>query len=271
MKSGIRAYLDLIYRELDCYATWLPGTGIAVGDIGRISQNGTFLRTGSLSVRAWVPPTLETAEPSQTISTERSVTFSAGVQFNADNVVQLIADAGATLDISFGSATAAALILEDVTRNEFANEQQVRTLMTTMLDCGQMAEDEIIVTYVKQVASGIVATAYDVDTGANVAADVGIGQGTIRVGKVGGHLKIVSQRGSQTVVAAEPGKPLTPVYRALTFRRNRDWWSFWRSELEVQSLIPTRSFGDDDEDSAPHAILSDRPSQALPMAWPDRD
>ena len=270
MESGVRAYLGLVYRELDCYATWLPGTGIAIGDIGRISKNGTFLRTGSLSARAWVPPTLETAEPSQTISTEHSVTFSADVQVNVGNVVQVMADAGATLDISFSGATAAALVLEDVTRHEFADEQQVRTLMTTMLQGGQLAEDEVVVTYVKQVASGVVATAYAADAGSGVAADVGLGQGTIRVGKVGGHLKIVSQRGSHTVVAAEPGKPLRPVYRALAFHRNRDWWSFWRSELEVQSVIPTLSFGDDDEDSAPYAILSDRPSQALPMAGSDR-
>jgi hypothetical protein len=263
MKSGLSAYFELIYSELDCYATWPPGIGITVGDIGRVSQSGTFMRTGDLSSRAYLPPTLDTVEPAQTISTSHGVTFSINAEVHADDLIRMLADAGATLDISFANAAAAALILQDVVRREFVDEQAVRALMTSMLNERKLDENEVIVTYVKQAGSGVVATTYNVESGADVDIEVGLGQGLIRVAEIDGHLKVVAQRGSQTVAVAEPGKPLTPVYRALALHRNRNWWSFWRSSLDVQPIIPVRSFGDGAHDS--HVILPDRPSLAIPM------
>ena len=267
VQPGVRAYFDLIYQELDCYGTWLPGTGVAIGDIGRISQSGTFLRTGSLSGRAQLPPTLETAEPPQTISTRQSVTFSAGAEIHATDVAQAIAAADGKLDISFSNAMAAALILEDVTRYEFAEEQPVRDLMRTLLDAGRIADDEVVVTYVKKAVSGVIATSFDGTRGTDDSVSAGLNLGTMSLARIGGRLKVVAQRGSQTVVTAEPGRPLTPVYRALAFRRNRAWWSFWRSSLELRPVIPVRSFAGDE--SEPGAILGDRPSLAVPRGQAD--
>lgn len=268
MKSGLQAYFDLIYREFDCYATWLPGTGVAVGDIGRIAMSGSFLRTGSLSERAQLPRIREEAEPDQNISTRGGVTFSAGASVEANQVVHMLAKAGASLDISFGRATAAALVLQNVIRREFADEQPVRALMKSMLATGGLDPDEVVVTYVKQASSGVVATTYDAQQGADIKIDAALGGGALTIANVGGYLKVVSQRSSQTVVSAEPGKPLTPVYRALVFRHNRHWWSFWRSWLDVQSVIPTRNFFDAPE---PDAILADRPSLAIPDGEADDD
>lgn len=265
--SGARAYFDLIYGELDCYGTWLPGTGIAIGDIGRISENGTFMRTGNLSGRAQLPPTLDTAEPPQTISTRQSVSFNAGADIHAADVTQAIASAGGKVDISFSNAMAAALILENVTRHEFAEEQPVRDVMKTLRDAGRLADDEVVVTYVKEAGSGVVATSFDATTGTDDSARAWLNLGTMSVARVGGQLKVVAQRGAQTVVTAEPDRPLTPVYRALAFQRNRAWWSFWRSSLQLRPVIPVRSFGDDEPE--PGAILGDRPSLAVPRGQAD--
>ena len=263
MKSGLRAYFDLIYSEFDCYPTWLPGTGIAVGDIGRISESGSFQRTGALADRAQLPPTRTEREPSQTVSTRGGITFSSGMTVKTDQVVQLLASAGATVDITFGGTAAAALILEEVTRHEFVDEQPVRALMNTMLAAGTLNPDEVVVTYVKAADSGVVATNYDASRGVDIEIDAAVGQGVLQVARVGSHLKIISQRGSQTVVTAQQDRPLTPVYRALTFRHNRNWWSFWHSWLEVSALIPTRSFGVELAD--PNDILPGLPSRAVPM------
>jgi hypothetical protein len=267
VQAAVRAYFDLIYQELDCYGTWLPGTGVAIGDIGRISQSGTFQRTGSLSGRAELPPTLAVAEPPQTISTRQSVTFSVGGDVHATDVVQAIAAADVKLDVSFGDATAAALILEDVTRHEFAEEQPVRDLMKTLLAAGKIADDEVVVTYVKEAGSGVVAASFDGTKGTDDSASAGLNLGTMSLARVGGRLKVVARHGAQTVVTAEPGRPLTPVYRALAFQRNRAWWSFWRSSLELRPVIPTRSFGDDEPRL--DAILGDRPSLAVPRGQAD--
>jgi hypothetical protein len=106
--------------------------------------------------------------------------------------------------------------------------------------------------------TGQLANAFDFE-GAEPLAD-----GVLKVARVGGHLEAVAQHGSQTVVTAEESRPLTPVYRALAFRRNRRWWSFWHSWLEVRPVIPTRSFAFDLAD--PDDILPGLPSRAVPAA-----
>jgi hypothetical protein len=267
MKSGLRAYFDLIYRQLDCYATWLPGTGVAVGDIGRLSKNGSFMHTGTLAGRAHLPKTRERQEPSQTVSTSDGVTFSAGATVRTGEVASVLAAADARLDITFDRVMAAALILQDVVRHEFVDELPVRTLMKSMLAANTLEPDEVVVTYVLEAGSGVVATTYNARTGTDIEVDETLGNSVITVARMGGHLKIVSQSGSQTIAAAEEDRPLTPVYRALALRSNRHWWTFWRSWLEVQPVIPTLSRGG--HVTAPGDILGDRPSLALPEGEAD--
>lgn len=267
MKSGLRAYFDLIYSELDCYATWLPGMGVAVGDIGRISQNGTFMRTGDLGGRAYLPPIRKKQEPGQTVSTSGGVTFSAGADVGVGEVLRVLAAADARLDITFRRLTAAALVLQDIVRYEFDDERPVRTLMNSMFAANTLELDEVVVTYVLEAGSGVVATTYDAQAGTDIEVDTALGQGAITVAKIGGHLKVVSQRGSQTVATADQGKPLTPVYRALALRSNRHWWTFWNSWLEVQPLVRTRGWGGEATESGD--ILGDRPSLALPKGETD--
>ena len=267
MKSGLRAYFDLIYSELDSYATWLPGTGVAVGDIGRISKNGSFMRTGDLGGRAHLPQTRRKPEPSQTVSTSGGVTFSAGADVRTGEVLRVLAAADARLDITFQKMTSAALILQDVVRHEFIDERQVRTLMNSMFAANTLEPDEVVVTYVLEAGSGVVATTYDAQAGTDIEVDATLSKGAITVAKVGGLLTVISQHGSQTVATAERGKPLTPVYRALALRSNRHWWTFWRSWLEVQPVIPTRGLGG--KANEPGDILADRPSLALPEGETD--
>ena len=193
MTSGSRAYFELIYSELDCYATWLPGTGVAVGDIGRISVSGSFQRTGDLAGRAQLPLTRSVPEPPQTVSTRGGVTFSAGASVETDKVTQVLASAAAAVNITFGGTAAAALIMQEVTRHEFADEQPVRALMSAMLRTGTLDPDEVVVTYVMTASSGLVATTYDASRGVDVDADASLGHGVLKVARVGGHLEVVAQ------------------------------------------------------------------------------
>lgn len=78
MESGLRGYFDLVFREFDCYATWLPGTGVQLGDIGRLTTGGCFERSGSLATRAEMPAARILEEPDQTVATTGSVNFGSG-------------------------------------------------------------------------------------------------------------------------------------------------------------------------------------------------
>jgi hypothetical protein len=220
------------------------------------------MHTGTLAGRAHLPQTRKKKEPGQTVSTSGGVSFSAGASVRTGEVVSVLAAADARLDITFHGVMAAALILQDVVRHEFVDELPVRTLMNSMFAANTLEPDEIVATYVLEADSGVVATTYDARAGTDIEVDATLGNCAITVAKIGGHLKIVSQRGSQTIATAEQGRPLTPVYRALALRSNRHWWTFWRSWLEVKPVIPTRSHGG--EVTAPGDILEDRPSLALP-------
>jgi hypothetical protein len=268
VKDGLRAYFDLIYSELDCYATWLPGTRVAVGEIGRLSENGSFQHTGTLEGRGRpLPEVRHQPEPPQTVSTRGGVTFSAGGGVELDDAVQALARADAKLDINFTRSQAAALILQGIVRHEFADEQPVRAAMSSMLEDGSLQTDEVVVTYVLEARSGVVATTYDAQAGSDAHAGVAIGPGALTVANVDGHLRVVSQRSSQTVAQAERGRPLTPVYRALVLHRNRPWWRFWRTTLEIQPGFGVKTFADDAV--ADDLILGDRPSLAVPAGQSD--
>jgi hypothetical protein len=238
-----------------------------VGDIGRLSKNGSFMHTGTLAGRAHLPETRKRQEPSQTVSTSDGVSFSAGATVRTGEVTSVLAAADARLDITFDRVMAAALILQDVVRHEFVDELPVRTLMKSMLAANTLEPDEVVVTYVLEAGSGVVATTYNARAGTDIEVDTTLGNCVITVARIGGHLKIVSQSGSQTIAAAEQDRPLTPVYRALALRSNRHWWTFWRSWLEVQPVIPTRSRGGNV--TVPGDILGDRPSLALPEGEAD--
>ena len=262
MKSGLRAYFDLIYRDMDCYATWLPGTPVAVGEIGKISRQGSFLHTGELRSRASLPPTRKQKVPPQTVSTTGGVTFSAGTDVQTHEAVQALATADAKLDITFRGVEAAALLLQDISLTEFVDEQPVRDLMRSMLAAGTLQPDEIVVTYVLEARSGVVATTYDAQKGTDIEVNAAVGKGAIQVANVGGHLKVVCATRFPNYRLGSRRKTPTPVYRALAFRSNRNWWSFWRRALELESVIPTQSFADQDRE--PTDILAGRPSLAVP-------
>ena len=254
--SGLRAYFDLVYQESDCYATWLPGTPIALGEIGRISENGSFQRTGSVSGRAEMPPARSLAEPDQIIGTSGGVTFAAGGKVATEDVVDMLAAVDAKLVISFERSAAAAMVLQDVVRHEFEDERAVREVMRSLHAEGRIDEDEVVVTYVKSADSGVVATTFDAEKGVDVAIDARLGTGVLTLAKVGGQFQLASLKSSNTVVTAQVGRPLTPMYRALVFRHNRRWWSFWGTQLEIGSAIPSRHFGGPEDD----LIAPSRPS-----------
>jgi hypothetical protein len=97
---------------------------------------------------------------------------------------------------------------------------------------------------------------FDAEKGADMAIDAKLGANVLTLAKVGGHLKLTSLASSHSVVTAQPERPLKPMYRALLFRHNRPWWSFWRTYVEIGSAIASRHFGSENDDP----IAPSRPS-----------
>lgn len=153
------------------------------------------------------------------------------------------------------------MVLERVRRHEFVDERPVRSIMMRLLEAQEIDTDEIVVSYVKEARSGVIATTHS--AGKSAEADVA-GQASgaaITLARVGGQLKVTAANSSQTVVAAGPNRPLTPMYRALVFRHNRDWWSFWRSHIDIGSAIPAKRRSRSED----AMIAAARPSLARPM------
>ena len=245
----MHAYLDLVSREYDCYATWLPGTKVAVGEIGYLSQGGAFIRSGDLHERAhYTPPTRVEREPPQTISTQTGVVFSTRAAVGAGQVLGVLADVGAQLDVTFHSADAAAMVLQRITRIEVVDERPVRDLMRHLAQQGTLGEHEVVVTWVLSAESGVVMSTHSNASAGHGALTAQIGPGSVRIANVDGHLTVITTTGSQTLAQAAPGVPLTPMYRVLVLRRNRQWWSFWRSHLEPRPGVPVQRMGTEGSD-----------------------
>jgi hypothetical protein len=183
------------------------------------------------------------------------------VKVSADEAVNVLADASAKLNITLARSGAAAMVLERVRRYEFVEERPVRSIMMGLLEAEEIEVDEIVVSHVKEARSGVIATTHSAEksAGADVAAQAG--GAAISLARVGGLLKVTAANSSQTVVAASQDRPLTPMYRALVFRHNREWWPFWRSYIDIGSAIPAmrRSHSED------AMIAAARPSLARPV------
>lgn len=106
----------------------------------------------------------------------------------------------------------------------------------------------------------MIATTHNADRSAEADVAGQASGAAITLARVGGLLKVIASNSSHTVVAAGHYRPMTPMYRALVFRRNRDWWPFWQSYIDIGSAIPAKRRSRSED----AMIAAARPSLARP-------
>jgi hypothetical protein len=235
----MHTYLQLVLDRFDCYGTWLPGTEIHVGEIGELIGKGSFSHTGEIKdrIEGHAPKINRVKEGSKQAMVGASASRAGVASLGAGQILHALTDASVKLTLKINKQNSAALILEDVTRHQFADERRVRQLMQELREREQIDLDEVVVTYVLEAGSGFVAATSSSETSGEAGAGVGIGFSKFELGKVNGKLVIVSGKTSETVSVADEERPLTPMYRALVFRGSRRWWHFWKTKYTVDALI----------------------------------
>ncbi|HEX7290987.1 MAG TPA: hypothetical protein VF250_07665 [Conexibacter sp.] len=235
----MHTYLRLVLDRFDCYGTWLPGTRVYVGEIGKLVGGGSFSHTGDIGERTGeAPPAIiPVDEPPQQAMAGATASRSGGVSVKAGEILDALTDASASVTMRMAKRNSAALLLEQVTRRQFGDERIIRRLMETMLQKGLIDLDEVVVTYVLEAKSGIVATSSERELAGDATVEAGVGFSEFKLGKVRGRLAIVSGESSDTIAVAERNRPLTPMYRVLFFRGSRPWWHFWKKVYSVEALI----------------------------------
>lgn len=233
----MHTYLQLVLERFDCYGTWLPGSRIQVGEIGRIVGGGSFDLTGDVEGRTQEPPppTIRIKEPPRQATAGATASREAGVSLAAGEILDAIAKASASVQVKMDRRNSAVLILEEVTRKQFSDERTIRALMEAMRQRGLIELDEVLVTYVLEAGSGIVAASSSKETGGGSELELGLTE--FQLGKIEGRLAITSGETSETVVEAKKGRPLTPMYRVLFFRGSRNWWNFWKKHYTIEALL----------------------------------
>lgn len=241
----MHAYLRLVLEKFDCYGTWLPGTRVRVGEIGRLLGGGSFERTGDLNVRLRERPDLrrdlprvrKEEQPPQEAMVAATVKRGARASVGVGQILQALSDASAAVTLEMAKHNSAALIMEGVKSSQFSDQRVIRRLMSAMRQSGLIDLDEVVITYVMEAASGVVAaTSGDLGVvdGA-VAGDLGVSK--MKLVKLNGKLALSSSGSSETVAVAQRDTPLTPMYRAMSFRADRSWRKFWRKYYTVESLV----------------------------------
>jgi len=233
----MHTYLQLVLERFDCYGTWLPGSRIQVGEIGRIVGGGSFDLTGDIEGRTQepAPPTIRIKEPPRQATAGATASREAGISLAAGEILDAIAKASASVQVKMDRRNSAVLILEEVTRRQFSDERTIRALMEAMQQRGLIELDEVLVTYVLEAQSGVVAASSSKETGGGSELELGLTE--FELGKVEGRLAITSGETSDTLVEATKGRPLTPMYRVLFFRGSRNWWNFWKKHYTIEALL----------------------------------
>jgi hypothetical protein len=233
----VHAYIQLILSGYDCFGTWTPNTRLKVGEVGRLVGDGSFEHTGDVKSRTGEapPPILKNKQAPIQILRGATATRSAGGGLKTSQILSALATAKAGIQVKMERHESATLILEEVFSRQFRDQRTARLLMEEMLRNNQMYLDEVLVTYVHGAGSGVVAASDERAADAEGETDLSFTE--FELAKVGGRIAIASGHASNTLVQAEKGRPLTPMYRVLFFRRSSPWFAFWKKEYTVEALL----------------------------------
>jgi hypothetical protein len=220
------AYTKDIHKHLRYRATWLPGTPVALGDVG-ILDKGVLVPQTSLP-RLGVDFEVQTdTVPDGTLdyqsANEVSIAIKAAGELNKRFNALAEADAGALVE--FTDADSVLLQLRGVRVERVADQAALRR---ALLDAVVAADDQrrwdrdwVVVTDVVTAASATILIAGG--RGSRIELKAAASVAPTSLADVDAGLTTVSESQVSTKIVAQNG--LTPLYRGMRVRRNF-WWLY---------------------------------------------
>jgi hypothetical protein len=221
-----RDFANDIYSELGYRATWLPGTKVRLGDVGRI-ENGVLKVETTLSSLATPFETDTDAVPEGSLDYQSksgvSVVLKAAGSLDGRFKALTSADAGALVE--FSNDKAILMQLKNVTSQRIANQANLRRALLSAVvaadDQKRWQRDWVVVTDVVNAGSATIVISGGSSSRLELKASASVAPASLADATA--RLTTVIADQVSTKIVAESG--LTPLYRALRVKRNF-WWLY---------------------------------------------
>ena len=215
-----------VYSELGYRATWLPGTKVSLGDVGRI-EDGVLTVETTLARLGIAFEADSDAVPEGTLDYQSknavSVVLKAAGSLDGRFKVLTAADAGALVE--FSRDRAVLMQLQAVTSSRIADQAGLkRALLAAVVaadDQRRWQRDWVVVTDVVNAESATILISGGSSSRLELKAAASVAPASLADANAG--LTMAASNQLSTTIVAERG--LTPLYRALRVKRNF-WWLY---------------------------------------------
>lgn len=219
-------FANKIYSELGYRATWLPGTALALGDVGRL-ENGVLHVETSLD-RLGIPfEAVEDSLPegSMDFQSRNSVNVVLKAAGSIDGRFKALTQAEAGALVEFSDDDAVLMELKGVTSLRIADQASLkRSLLAAVVaadDQLRWDRDWIVVTDLVRAATATILISGGSSSRVEFRATANITPANLA--DVSAGLSAASSENVSTRIVAEQG--LVPLYRALRVKQNF-WWLY---------------------------------------------
>lgn len=217
MRAIYEQYTDELSDEFNYLATWLPGTQIRLGDVGRLQRDRfEFVTTLAdmgipFTVRAFGGPT-----DYQYVSARGAdIAFDASAQ--ATEAVGAPATGAAKVSVLFKRANAIVFVAAGCTTSLLDNQHDLGTQLIQRHQAGSFPKDYVVVTELVTAASATILISASDSARMDIAASAQLAPTGISLADASAGLKVVSSSGIATQILSQTS--LTPLFRASAVRR----------------------------------------------------
>jgi len=206
-------YMDTMNEEFGYFATWDPGTHLAVGDVGLMTGN-EFKRWTSLDEKKIPYKKLKDPTPSQKdYQTEGSVTVRAKLQGEPELPGSTLKIAEAGINVKFSKQAAFVFKAVNAYNDTIADLDALGTEILERYDMGKglWKKEWVVITELVRAESGTVIISKSQNGCIDLRAKVGIGLESLNIANGEAGLNVATKRDISVQVIADKG--MTPLFK----------------------------------------------------------
>jgi len=211
MKTS-KKYVKELMKQFNYFATWLPGTPLALGDIG-IFKNNQFTKIANLSDFE-IEFDVEPDESKSTIehSSKGAVSITAKASGTVASEGSALGDIDAGITVEFSKEDAIFFKANNSTSPSIKNQITLGQQILTLFKEGKWDKDWAVITEIVNAESGTILISSSSDSKIELKASGEIGAGKLDIADAELGLTVTFSKDLSTNIVAE--QSLTPLFKA---------------------------------------------------------
>lgn len=227
-----RAYTKELKRQFDYFATWLPSTPLALGDIGILKQNA-FTKIANLSDYGIAFEIEKDPTPSNLeYSSKGAVSITLKASGSAAPEGSSLAKADAGVSIEFSKENAIYFKANHTTSPAIQNQIELGNQIIELYKKGEWNKEWLVITELVNAESGTILIANSSEGKIELKANAEVEVSNLDLADASLQLGLTYSKDVSTSIIAE--KALTPLFKASKIKDN----IFQKPSFSIKSVQP---------------------------------